>query len=122
MLEDGRLFTGRSCGAPGTVTGEVCFNTSMTGYTEILTDPSYHGQILSLTTAEVGVCGARGTRAFIAECCSGSRFSAEAMESGMIEINISSGPDESRYAASSGRVTSAANLENTFLEAIAVKV
>lgn len=49
----------------------------MTGYTEILTDPSYHGQILCLTTAEVGVCGARGTRAFIAECCSGSRFSAE---------------------------------------------
>lgn len=57
MLEDGRLFIGRSCGAPGTVTGEVCFNTSMTGYTEILTDPSYHGQIVCLTTAEVGVYG-----------------------------------------------------------------
>ncbi len=57
MLEDGRLFAGRSCGAPGTTTGEVCFNTSMTGYQEILTDPSYYGQILCLTTAEVGVYG-----------------------------------------------------------------
>lgn len=57
MLEDGRLFEGRSCGAPGTTTGEVCFNTAMTGYTEVLTDPSYHGQILCLTTAEVGVYG-----------------------------------------------------------------
>ncbi len=57
MLEDGRLFEGRSCGAPGTTTGEVCFNTAMTGYSEVLTDPSYHGQILTLTTAEVGVYG-----------------------------------------------------------------
>jgi carbamoyl-phosphate synthase small subunit len=58
MLEDGRLFAGRLCGARGTVTGEVCFNTGMTGYTEVLTDPSYHGQIVCLTTAEVGVYGA----------------------------------------------------------------
>lgn len=71
MLEDGRLFAGRSCGAPGTVTGEVCFNTSMTGYTEILTDPSYHGQILCLTTAEVGVYG----------------VSLEDMESGAIQVS-----------------------------------
>lgn len=57
MLEDGRRFDGEACGAAGTVTGEVCFNTSMTGYQEILTDPSYHGQIVCLTTAEVGVYG-----------------------------------------------------------------
>ena len=40
-LEDGRVFHGESFGATGTTTGEVCFNTSMTGYQEILTDPSY---------------------------------------------------------------------------------
>jgi carbamoyl-phosphate synthase small subunit len=51
------VFAGIACGAAGTVTGEVCFNTSMTGYQEILTDPSYHGQILCMTTAEVGVYG-----------------------------------------------------------------
>ena len=60
MLEDGRVFVGESCGAAGTAAGEVCFNTSMTGYQEILTDPSYHGQILCLTTAEVGVYGVAG--------------------------------------------------------------
>lgn len=57
ILEDGSVFVGRSVGATGTSTGEVCFNTSMTGYQEILTDPSYHGQIVCLTTAEVGVTG-----------------------------------------------------------------
>ena len=44
-LEDGTVFTGRSFGAAGTSEGEVVFNTSMTGYQEILTDPSYKGQI-----------------------------------------------------------------------------
>ncbi len=56
-LADGTTFTGASVGASGFATGEVVFNTSMTGYQEILTDPSYHGQILCLTTAEVGVYG-----------------------------------------------------------------
>ena len=43
-LEDGRIFRGRAFGAVGEVVGEVVFNTSMTGYQEVLTDPSYHGQ------------------------------------------------------------------------------
>lgn len=48
-LEDGRTFRGRAFGSTGTATGEICFNTSMTGYQEIITDPSYRGQIVTLT-------------------------------------------------------------------------
>lgn len=56
-LEDGTVFTGRSLGAEGEVDGEVCFNTSMTGYQEILTDPSYRGQILTMTYTQIGNYG-----------------------------------------------------------------
>ncbi len=56
-LEDGRIFRGESFGAKGTCAGEICFNTSMTGYQEILTDPSYRGQIVSMTYPEIGNYG-----------------------------------------------------------------
>jgi len=56
-LEDGTVFSGMSFGALGTVSGEVCFNTSMTGYQEILTDPSYRGQILTMTAPQIGNYG-----------------------------------------------------------------
>lgn len=56
-LEDGTIFTGVAFGARGEVDGEVCFNTSMTGYQEILTDPSYRGQIVTMTYTEMGNYG-----------------------------------------------------------------
>ncbi|WP_435019268.1 glutamine-hydrolyzing carbamoyl-phosphate synthase small subunit [Tundrisphaera sp. TA3] len=56
-LEDGTVFTGRAFGARGEVDGEVVFNTSMTGYQEILTDPSYHGQIVAMTYPMIGNYG-----------------------------------------------------------------
>ncbi len=56
-LEDGTVFTGRAFGARGEVDGEVVFNTSMTGYQEILTDPSYHGQIVAMTYPQIGNYG-----------------------------------------------------------------
>jgi carbamoyl-phosphate synthase small subunit len=56
-LEDGTVFTGAAFGARGEVDGEVCFNTSMTGYQEILTDPSYRGQIVTMTYPEIGNYG-----------------------------------------------------------------
>jgi carbamoyl-phosphate synthase small subunit len=56
-LEDGTIYFGESFGATGTVSGEVCFNTSMTGYQEILTDPSYRGQILTMTAPQIGNYG-----------------------------------------------------------------
>src|SRR6201995_2868853 len=56
-LEDGRTFHGESFGAPGTTVGEICFNTSMTGYQEILTDPSYRGQIVTMTYPQIGNYG-----------------------------------------------------------------
>src|SRR5256885_11372425 len=56
-LEDGTVFTGRAFGARGEIDGEVVFNTSMTGYQEILTDPSYHGQIVTMTYPEIGNYG-----------------------------------------------------------------
>ena len=56
-LEDGTVFTGTAFGAEGETGGEVCFNTSMTGYQEILTDPSYRGQIVAMTYPEIGNYG-----------------------------------------------------------------
>ena len=56
-LEDGRYFEGKSFGATGTRVGEICFNTAMTGYQEVLTDPSYHGQIVAMTYPLIGNYG-----------------------------------------------------------------
>lgn len=56
-LEDGRTFQGTSFGHHGTTTGEICFNTSMTGYQEIITDPSYRGQIVTMTYPQIGNYG-----------------------------------------------------------------
>lgn len=59
-LEDGRVFYGEAFGAKGTSAGEICFNTSMSGYQEILTDPSYRGQIVAMTYPEIGNYGVNG--------------------------------------------------------------
>src|SRR2546430_13849510 len=56
-LEDGRFFEGESFGATGTCIGEVCFNTAMTGYQEVFTDPSYRGQIVAMTYPLIGNYG-----------------------------------------------------------------
>ncbi|MFW6205773.1 MAG: glutamine-hydrolyzing carbamoyl-phosphate synthase small subunit [Gemmatimonadota bacterium] len=58
LLEDGRVFDGALVGADGDTVGEVVFNTSMTGYQEILTDPSYAGQIVVMTAPQIGNYGA----------------------------------------------------------------
>lgn len=57
LLEDGTVFKGKSVGITGTATGEICFNTGMTGYQEIFTDPSYYGQIMVATNAHIGNYG-----------------------------------------------------------------
>ncbi|MFN7328685.1 MAG: carbamoyl-phosphate synthase domain-containing protein, partial [Bacteroidota bacterium] len=57
LLEDGLLVEGRAIGKKGTSGGEICFNTGMTGYQEIYTDPSYYGQIIVNTTAHIGNYG-----------------------------------------------------------------
>ncbi len=57
VLEDGTVFHGLSAGIVGTSTGEICFNTGMTGYQEIYTDPSYYGQIMVCATAHIGNYG-----------------------------------------------------------------
>src|SRR4030095_5248308 len=56
-LENGTIFRGKSAGAEGLAKGEVVFNTSMTGYQEVLTDPSYAGQIVTMTCPEIGNYG-----------------------------------------------------------------
>ena len=56
-LEDGKVFSGRACGAHGTICGEVVFNTAVTGYQEIFTDPSYAGQIVCMTYPHIGNYG-----------------------------------------------------------------
>ncbi len=58
VLADGSIFWGKGFGAPGDAVGEVCFNTAMTGYQEILTDPSYAGQIITFTFPHIGNTGA----------------------------------------------------------------
>jgi len=57
LLEDGTVFHGKSIGFSGTKGGEICFNTGMTGYQEVYTDPSYYGQILINTNAHIGNYG-----------------------------------------------------------------
>jgi carbamoyl-phosphate synthase small subunit len=97
-LEDGRVFRGEGFGARGTAVGEICFNTSMTGYQEILTDPSYRGQIVAMTAPQIGNYGANaidvesGTphvRAFVIEELSAipSNWRAEFSLSDYLERN-----------------------------------
>jgi len=57
LLADGTIFEGKSIGIKGTTTGEICFNTGMTGYQEIFTDPSYFGQLMVATNAHIGNYG-----------------------------------------------------------------
>jgi carbamoyl-phosphate synthase small subunit len=57
VLEDGTSFAGTGCGAAGEVAGELCFNTSMVGYPEVISDPSYAGQILAMTYPQIGNYG-----------------------------------------------------------------
>lgn len=57
VLEDGTVFHGKSIGKPGVTYGEIAFNTGMTGYQEVFTDPSYFGQILVMTTSHIGNYG-----------------------------------------------------------------
>ncbi len=61
LLEDGAVFEGKSIGIEGTSLGEICFNTGMTGYQEIFTDPSYFGQIMVTTNAHIGNYGTNRT-------------------------------------------------------------
>jgi carbamoyl-phosphate synthase small subunit len=99
-LENGTVFTGRAFGARGEIDGEVVFNTSMTGYQEILTDPSYHGQIVVMTYPQIGNYGVNHedlesrhpwVRGFVIRELSGrvSNFRAEeSLESFLIEHGI----------------------------------
>ena len=57
LLADGTVFYGKAAGKIGTTTGEICFNTGMTGYQEVFTDPSYFGQIMVTTNAHIGNYG-----------------------------------------------------------------
>jgi carbamoyl-phosphate synthase small subunit len=57
LLDDGTAFFGKSCGVVGTATGEIAFNTAMTGYQEVFTDPSYLGQVLVMATSHIGNYG-----------------------------------------------------------------
>src|ERR1700741_4581507 len=59
LLADGHVFHGHSFGKTGTATGEICFNTGMTGYQEVFTDPSYAGQILIMNNVHVGNYGVK---------------------------------------------------------------
>ena len=57
LLEDGKIFKGNAIGTKGTTSGEICFNTGMTGYQEVFTDPSYKNQLVVMTTAHIGNYG-----------------------------------------------------------------
>lgn len=89
-LEDGRVFRGRAFGARGEQSGEIVFNTSMTGYQEILTDPSYRGQIVVMTYPEIGNYGTN------AEDCESSRPQA----GGLVVREVSETPSNWRATQS----------------------
>lgn len=68
LLQDGTVFYGQSCGAKGTTTGEIAFNTAMTGYQEVFTDPSYYGQCLVMATSHIGNYGVHANEVESAKC------------------------------------------------------
>ena len=96
MLADGVVLKGKSFGAKGTTGGEICFNTGMTGYQEVFTDPSYTGQVLIMNTAYIGNYGVKNEDV----------ESDSVKISGLIAKNISS-----RYS----RMLAEDSLENYFL-------
>src|SRR5215218_7168169 len=59
ILEDGTIHHGRAFGKKGTTCGEICFNTGMTGYQEVFTDPSYYGQVVIMNNVHVGNYGVK---------------------------------------------------------------
>src|ERR1700759_4346613 len=59
LLEDGTVHEGQAFGKIGTTAGEICFNTGMTGYQEVFTDPSYYGQVLIMNSVHIGNYGVR---------------------------------------------------------------
>jgi carbamoyl-phosphate synthase small subunit len=97
LLADGTIFYGKSIGIEGTATGEICFNTGMTGYQEIFTDPSYFGQLMVATNAHIGNYG----------------VNAEEMESEGIKI---SGLICRNFSFTHSRVDSDGNLKDWFIE------
>jgi carbamoyl-phosphate synthase small subunit len=68
LLQDGTVFYGQSCGASGTTTGEIAFNTAMTGYQEVFTDPSYFGQCLVMATSHIGNYGVHAEEVESSKC------------------------------------------------------
>src|SRR6201986_2417885 len=59
LLQDGSVYHGKAFGKIGTTTGEICFNTGMTGYQEVFTDPSYYGQVLIMNSVHIGNYGVK---------------------------------------------------------------
>jgi carbamoyl-phosphate synthase small subunit len=59
VLKDGTVHHGQAYGKIGTTSGEICFNTGMTGYQEVFTDPSYHGQVLIMNNVHIGNYGVK---------------------------------------------------------------
>ncbi len=116
-LSDGTVFSGTGFGAEGEVFGEVVFNTSMTGYQEILTDPSYAGQIVTMTYPQIGNYGtnrddveSKGLplRGFVVRelCRHPSNFRADSsLEDYLSQAGVTCQilpPEEMAYAESSG--------------------
>ena len=97
LLADGTIFYGKSVGIEGTSTGEICFNTGMTGYQEIFTDPSYFGQLMVTTNAHIGNYG----------------VNANEVESDGIKI---SGLICRNFSFTHSRIDSDGNLKDWFLE------
>ena len=81
-LEDGTWYRGVAAGAPGEAHGEVVFNTSMTGYQEVLTDPSYAGQIVTMTAPQIGNYGVDRRRRRIARTARGRVHHARGVAAG----------------------------------------
>jgi carbamoyl-phosphate synthase small subunit len=97
LLADGTIFYGKSVGIEGTSTGEICFNTGMTGYQEIFTDPSYFGQLMVTTNAHIGNYGVNNNE----------------VESDGIKI---SGLICRNFSFTHSRIDSDGNLKNWFVE------
>ena len=111
MFADGRTVWGQGFGAEGEAVGELCFNTAMTGYQEVMTDPSYAKQVIAFTFPHIGNVGAndedveaaRGACARLPGARGGDRASQLSRQPGLCRVDGANGAGSGSRASTRGR-------------------
>ena len=111
VFADGRMVWGQGFGAEGEAVGELCFNTAMTGYQEVMTDPSYAKQVIAFTFPHIGNVGANDEDVEAARCAcarlpgarGGDRAEQLSRQPGLCRLDAQMGADRDRRASTRAR-------------------